>query len=154
GSGFFQNYKPGTEVEFKELLHQMIAGSDNTATLMVMRWIGDADVVNNWLDRHGVKTTRLLVDHPLSEVWQRDDAALRQILEPIKQWGMGVSTPNEMQMLMEMIVDGRAGTPAACDEMHRLLNHQYFDEGIPSQIPPWVVVASKGGRGEHSQSNM
>jgi beta-lactamase class A len=58
-----------------------------------------------------------------------------------------------MRTLMEMIIDGRAGTPAACDEMHRL-NHQYFDEGIPSQIPPWVSVASKGDRSEHSQSGM
>jgi hypothetical protein len=55
---------------------------------------------------------------------------------------------------MEMIVSGKAGTPASSDEMHRLLNHQYKDEGIASQIPPWVVVASKSGNSEKSQSDM
>ena len=55
---------------------------------------------------------------------------------------------------MEMIVSGKAGTPASSDEMHRLLNHQYKDSGIASQIPPWVVIASKSGNSDHSQSDM
>src|SRR5215813_4098068 len=69
--GFFNNYKLGTEVEFSEALHQMIAVSDNTATLMVIRWIGGTEVVNKWLDQHSFKVTRLLALHPLSEEFQR-----------------------------------------------------------------------------------
>ena len=38
--------------------------------------------------------------------------------------------------------------------MHRLLNHQFKDSGIASQIPPSVVVASKSGNFERSQSDM
>jgi beta-lactamase class A len=155
--GFFYSYRDGTEVEFTEAVHQMIAVSDNTATLMVMRWIGGTEVVNKWLDRHGLKATRLLAYHPLSkelEPLARDEAALRQYMETVKKWGMGVSTPNEMRRLMELIVEGKAGTAASSDEMHRVLNHQYKDQGIASQIPPWVVVASKSGRGAHSQSDM
>ena len=49
GSGFFQNYNAGAEIEFKEAMHQMITVSDNTATLMLMRWVGGTDVVNDWL---------------------------------------------------------------------------------------------------------
>lgn len=152
--GFFNSYQAGTEVEFKEALHQMIAVSDNTATLLLMRWIGGTDVVNNWLDRRGLKTTRLLTHHPLSEVWKRGEAETSKIVEQIKQWGMGVSTPNEMRKLMEMILEGKAGTAAASDEMQRVLNHQYHDHGIASQIPPWVVVASKSGRAANSQSDI
>lgn len=140
--GPYANFKQGTTV------------SDNTATLMLMRWVGGTDVVNNWLDRHGFKTTRLLYPWPISEAIQRDEAALQKLFEPVMKWTMGVSTPNEMRTLMEMIVGGKAGTPASSDEMHRLLNHQYKDEGIASQIPPWVVVASKSGRSENSQSDM
>ncbi len=55
---------------------------------------------------------------------------------------------------MEMIAEGRAGTTAACDEMHRILNHQYFDDGIAGQIPPSVVVASKSGVEKHSRSDI
>jgi beta-lactamase class A len=152
--GFFYSYREGTEVEFKEALHQMIAVSDNTATLMLMRWTGGTEVVNQWLDQHGLKTTRLLTHHPLSDVWKRDEAETSKIIESIKQWGMGVTTPNEMRRLMEMILEGKAGTAAASDEMHRILNHQYHDQGIAGQIPPWVVVASKSGRSPNSQSDM
>ena len=154
GSGFFKNYKAGAEIEFKEAMHQMITVSDNAATLMLIRWVGGTDVVNNWIDRHGLKTTRLLYPWPISEALQRDEAALKKLFEPAMNWTMGVSTPNEMRTLMEMIVSGKAGTPAASDEMHRLLNHQYKDEGIASQIPPWVMVASKGGRSDKSQSDL
>jgi hypothetical protein len=59
-----------------------------------------------------------------------------------------------MRALMEMVLEGKAGTAAATDEMHRVLNHQYHDQGIASQIPPWVVVASKSGRRPESQSDM
>ena len=52
---------PGAEIEFKEAMHQMITVSDNTATLMLMRWVGGTEVINDWLNRHGFKTTRLLV---------------------------------------------------------------------------------------------
>jgi len=154
GSGFFQNYNAGAEIEFKEAMHQMITVSDNTATLMLMRWVGGTDVVNDWLDRHGLKTTRLLYQHPMSEKLKGDEEALQKYAESVKKWGMGVSTPNEMRTLMEMIVSGKAGTPASSDEMHRLLNHQYKDEGIASQIPPWIVVASKSGKYDFSQSDM
>jgi len=154
GSGFFKNYKAGAEIEFKEAMHQMITVSDNTATLMLMRWVGGTEVINDWFNRHGFKTTRLLYPWPISEAIQKDEAALQKLLEPVRKWTMGVSTPNEMRTLMEMIVSGKAGTPASSDEMHRLLNHQYKDEGIASQIPPSVVVASKSGNSDHSQSDM
>jgi beta-lactamase class A len=81
GSGFFQNYKPGAEVEFKELMHQMIAVSDNTATLMIMRWMGGTDVINDWLDRHGLKTTRLITPWPITKELERDEAAIQKIIE-------------------------------------------------------------------------
>ena len=154
GSGFFKNYSAGAEIEFTEAMHQMIAVSDNTATLMLIRWVGGTEAVNDWLDRHGLKSTRLIVQWPMSDKLKGDEAALQKYAESFKKWGMGVSTPNEMRTLMEMIVSGKAGTPASSDEMHRLLNHQYKDSGIASQIPPWVVVASKSGNSDHSQSDM
>ena len=88
--GFFYSYREGTEVLFKEALHQMIAVSDNTATLMLLRWIGGTDVVNQWLDRHGLKTTRLLVPHPMTEELKRNEAALLKLAEQVKQWGMAL----------------------------------------------------------------
>ena len=40
GAGFIQNYKEGTKLELKELLHLMITISDNTATAMMVKWLG------------------------------------------------------------------------------------------------------------------
>ncbi len=144
GAGFLQFYKDGSKVELKELLHLMITVSDNTAAAMMIRWLTPMEV-NRWLDGHSLKTTRLLSQLPESET------DLRTLS---KTWGLGVTTPNEMRGLMEMVGDGRAGTPAACDEMHRILNHQYFDDGIAGQIPPTVCVASKSGAVDESRSDV
>jgi beta-lactamase class A len=132
----------------------MIAHSDNTATLMLMRWIGGADPVNDWLRRHGLNQTRLIVQYPVSKELEANEAKIEELKRDIAKWGMGVSTPNEMGRLMEMIVAGRAGSPAAVDEMWRILTHQYFDGGIGSQIPPYVSVASKSGRSPRSRSGL
>jgi beta-lactamase class A len=63
----------------------MIALSDNTATLMMLRWIGGTDVVNDWLNRHGLKTTRLIQPWPISAELERDEAAIKKIVESMKQ---------------------------------------------------------------------
>ena len=62
-----------------------------------------------------------------------------------KEWGIGVTTTAEMRRLMEMIRFNEAGTPAACDEMLRIVTHQYFDGDIPSQLPPYIHTGSKSG---------
>jgi beta-lactamase class A len=146
-------YREGTRVTLKQLLHLMITVSDNTATHMLGQWIG-TDAVNAWLERHGFKTTRLLVPWPFEGDADKDFVARKERWASFREWGMGVTTPNEMVRLMEMIADGRAGTPAACDEMHRILNHQYFDDGIAGQVPPWVTVGSKSGIQKHSRSDV
>jgi beta-lactamase class A len=154
GTGFVRNYQIGKQLTLKELLHLMITASDNTATRMVLRAIGSDAAINGWLNKNGLKSTRLNVPFPVSDAVWNDQAARRKVLEQYNLWGMGVSTPGEMRLLMEMIADGRAGTVDACDEMHRILNHQYFDDGIAGQIPPSVVVASKSGVEKHSRSDI
>lgn len=154
GTGFLRNYQIGKQVTLKELLHQMITASDNTATRIVLKAIGSDAAINDWLSRHDLKNTRFNVPYPVSEEVRKDEATRSKVLEQYNQWGMGVSTPNEMRLLMEAIAEGKAGTLAACDEMHRILNHQYFDDGIAGQVPPSVVVASKSGVEKHSRSDI
>jgi hypothetical protein len=111
--GFFYSFRENTILEFREVVHQMITHSDNTATLMLMRWIGGADPVNEWLRQHDLIKTRLVVQYPVSKELESNTAKIEELQRDIAKWGMGVSTPNEMGRLMEMIVDGRAGSPAA-----------------------------------------
>jgi beta-lactamase class A len=154
GTGFLKNYQIGRQISLKELLHQMITASDNTATRMVLKAIGSDKGINDWLIRNNLKNTRINVPYPISENVLKDKTAKGKLLEQYNQWGLGVSTPNEMRLLMEMIAVGTAGTAADCDEMHRILNHQYFDDGIAGQIPPSVIVASKSGVEKHSRSDI
>jgi len=154
GTGFLKKYQIGKQITLKELLHFMITASDNTATRMVSKAIGSDAVINDWLSRNNLKNTRLNVPYPVSEDVLKNEAAKSKLLKQYNQWGMGVSTPNEMRLLMEMIAAGRAVTPAASDEMHRILNHQYFDDGIAGQIPPSIVVASKSGVEKNSRSDI
>lgn len=150
GTGFMKNYREGAKPTLKELLHLMITASDNVATNIVGRWIG-MNAVNGWLERHGFKTTRLLLPWPEVKAGLESNGELRKRVE---LWGMGITTPVEMAKLLEMIGNNRACTAAACDEIQRILNHQYFDEGIASQIPPSVAVASKSGIMKFSRSDV
>jgi beta-lactamase class A len=144
GAGFVQRFKDGTNVEIKELLHFMVTVSDNTATNMLVDAVGGLQQVNNWLMNHGFKVTRMASMVGGRQVW---DPKLRDT------WGLGVTTPNEMRHLCEMIVKGEAGTTSATDEMLRLLSHQYFDGDIAAEIPPGVWVGSKSGAVNRSRSD-
>lgn len=144
GAGFIQNFKKGRKVELKELLHFMITASDNTATNMLVEWLGGLQPVNDWLANHGFVKTRMFATIGGRIVWDR---AMKN------QWGIGRTTPNEMARLLEMLRLGRAGTTSATDEMLRLLGHQYFDGDIPAGVPPWVWVGSKSGAVNDSRSD-
>jgi beta-lactamase class A len=144
GAGFIRSFKNRTPVELKEALHFMVTVSDNTATNMLVEWIGGLQPVNDWLIAHGFEKTRMLATIGGKLVWNPE---LRG------KWGIGVTTPNEMRRLLEMIRTERAGTTSATNEMMRLMGHQYFDGGIPSEVPPWVWVGSKSGALDSSRSD-
>jgi beta-lactamase class A len=154
GTGFMRRYKVGSQVTLKEILHFMITASDNTATDMVMRIIGSDATVNDWLKTNNLPNTRLNIPLPFNKADWEDQARHKIVFAEFDKWGMGGSTTNEMRTLMEMIAEGKAGTEAACDEMHRILNHQYFDDGIAGQTPPSVIVASKSGIEKQSRSDI
>ncbi len=143
GAGLLQFYREKQSVPVKMLIHLMITVSDNTATAMLARRLGTVEV-NRYLQRLGLKHTRLLMLHP------PDDEELKALRD---RWGMGMCTPNEMVELLDAIRTGRAGTPAACERMLRILAHQYYDDLIGSSVPPWVVAATKSGAINQSRSD-
>lgn len=136
GAGFVKQFKDGTKVELKELLHFMITVSDNVATNMLVEWLGGLDRVNDWLRARGFRHTRMNATVGGRAVWSA---------EGLREWGLGVCTPDEMRRLLEMIYKGEAGTTTSTDEMLRLLGNQYFDGLIAGEAPPTVWVGSKSG---------
>ncbi len=145
GSGFIRNYIDGTKLELKELIHLMITVSDNIATNMICDWIS-LEEVNNWLIDHDFQTTRMFATIGGRTIYDPEGRK--------KDWGLGVTTPEEMGRLMELIVTGRAGTTSTTDEMLRVLGHQYFDGGIAAGVPPITYVGSKGGSLNRSRSDV
>ena len=141
GPSYF--FKDGTKLPVYEWLHYMITMSDNTATIRLRMAVGQKNV-NEWLATHGFKTTRLLNGE------QCDELGLRPLQ---RQYGLGMTTPNEMVKLIEMIRNGKAGSPASCDRMMRLLKHQFWDDGIAGDVPPGHC-ASKSGAIDGSRSEV
>jgi len=133
GYSFF--FPPGTLLPLPQWLDLMITMSDNTATMVLREVVGHGNV-NRWLAGLGLTQTKLLNGPQKVELG----------LLPLQQhYGLGMTTPSEMGRLLEMIRDGEAASPAACDRMLRLLAHQYWDSAIAAEIPPSVQVAHKTG---------
>ena len=55
---------------------------------------------------------------------------------------------------MEMIYTGEAVSPAASEEMLRVLQRPYWDDEAISQVPPSIEVASKNGAVSASKSEV
>lgn len=127
-----------------EWIHLMICMSDNTATVILKDRIGQSRI-NAWLHQRHFKVTRVLNGA------ETDILGLR---EQEQEYGLGVTTPNEMVRLWTMIVREEIASPAACDRMIRLLSHQYWDDFLVGQIPPLVAKANMTGAIEDSRSDI
>ena len=129
--GLFSQLQDGATVPLHVAAEQMVAASDNTASLWLQALAGPHHV-NGWLAAHGLAVTRVNSRTPGREA-------------EYARWGWGQTTPREMTTLMRRIVEGRAVSPAADLEMHRLLTRTHTDDEAVSEIPPSVQVASKQG---------
>jgi beta-lactamase class A len=142
--GFAYFFKDESQLPLSEWVHLMITVSDNTATINLRDRLGQKNI-NNWLTANGFHDT-LLLNGPETEA-----LGLRPLQQ---QYGLGVTTPDEMVHLTELIADYRAGSRASCDRMLRLLTHQYWDNGILRQVPPRVRAASKSGALDDCRSDV
>lgn len=121
----------------------MIGVSDNTATKVLGTTLGNASI-NASMTALGLPNTKFLAYAPA------EDVTLRRLN---RQFGMGMTTPREMNRLMELIATGRAASPAGCDRMLRILKRQYWDDAIGSSVPPSVAIANKTGAISRSRSD-
>ena len=119
----------------------MISVSDNTASLWLQALAGTGTSINRWLEENGFHHTRVNSRTPGRE-------EMRSI------YGWGVTTPREMAGLLALIRGGKAVSPAASEEMYRILSKSYWDREGLSQIPPTVQAASKQGAVNASRSEV
>ncbi len=133
--------RAGATIPVSQVLLLSITTSDNTAALWAQQLAGTGTAINAWLARHGFAATRVNSRTPGRE----DDR---------ERFGWGQTTPREMAELLVMIREGRAVSRAASEAMYRHLTRVYWNGEALSQIPPWVLAASKQGAVSRSRSEV
>jgi beta-lactamase class A len=133
----------GTVLTVADLLHLMLAYSDNAATNLLIREVGTVNV-NALLDSLGLPHTRLY--RPTFRDGHADVLA-----EEEKEYGVGSTTPRETARLFELLAAGKVVSRAAGDAMIALLAEQQDRAMIPRSLPferDAIRVAHKTGRDE------
>ena len=150
GSGVARELSDGLHLPIRDLVHLMIVVSDNTATNLLLDRFG-GDSVNAYMEELGLKETRSLrkilgagnAPSGVSQAGRREEN---------KQYGIGVSTPHEMVMLLEKLERGEIVNGAASQEMIGILKRQQYKDGIGRHAD--YTVASKSGALERLRSDV
>lgn len=136
-------FKDGTKVDVDGYVNLMLTVSDNTATIVLRRWL-TPEAVNGTMASLGLANTKVLWDHfPDTDP---DDRKLRDT------WGLGVTTPHEMNRLWEMLYRHQAGSDAVCDKLLHILSHQYWDDLTGLSVPMGIQTCIKNGAVDQSRS--
>ncbi len=131
-NGLIASLKDSTQVPLSVVQMLSICTSDNSASLWLQELAGTGTTINNLMNDLGLQRTRVNSRTPE-----------REINRKIMGWGQ--TTPREMASLFIKIRKHEILSPAACDEMYRILGTIYFDDRALSQIPPTIKTASKQG---------
>jgi beta-lactamase class A len=132
-----EHLRAGLRLSIADLLALMIIVSDNTATNLLLDLVGLTSV-NHRLAAHGFTDTRIL---------RRVCDDSRPELDPgaEREFGLGVTTPMEMALLLERIATRTIASVAACEQMLALLRAQRDRAMIPRLLPTGAIVANKTG---------
>ena len=141
GVDILGSLRSNEKIELSKVMMLMLTMSDNTASLWLQTLAGTGTRINELMDSLGLVNTRVNSRTPGRQ-------------ENRAQYGWGQTTPREMAVLMEKIVNGEVISRAASEKMLRLLGRNYWDEVAISQIPSDVFVASKSGAVDASRNEV
>jgi len=132
GSSLLQSLDEGATISLRDAVRLMIVLSDNTATNLVLDRLAPTHderlaVVNSFLAARGLKNTRLLNRLYSWDTKKNTPEAVR--------YGIGVSTPEDMVLLLEQLHANTLADTASCKEMLGILKAQYFNSMIPRFLP-------------------
>lgn len=137
--------KEGLSIDVDGMVNLMMNVSDNTTTVMLGRILGPNNIERTLLSV-GLKETAWTSSPPA------DNPRLVELRYLFQN--MGVTTPAEMNRLLELIHLRKAASPAACEKMLRIMAHQYWDDFIAASVPPDVMVCAKVGALNRSRSDV
>jgi beta-lactamase class A len=135
--GVLQELADGTRLTLRDVVNLMIVVSDNTGANLALDLL-TADAVNARMDSLGLTNTRSLRKIGGGGESKAYGDAMN------KGFGIGVTTPREMVLLMEKLERGEVVSPDASREMIALLKRQQYHQGIGRSLNG-VEMASKFG---------
>ncbi len=127
GWGDLAGARTGTARTVNQLLRVMIEQSDNTATNMLIRLVGRADI-NREMGSLGLETTRL-------GDYIRSDGDIRTLR----------TSPHDMTALLESIARAQLVDAWSSREMLAILTGQTHNGLIPAPLPKGLSIAHKTG---------
>jgi len=136
GSGILPEMSDGLRLSLQDCVRLMMLLSDNTATNMVLDYLG-TDSVNERMNSLGFKSTRLM-----RRVGSGGDTREGKIADN-KRFGLGATTPHEMVDILEKLERGQIINAAASKEMVDLMKREQARFAIGRTIPD--TVATKYG---------
>lgn len=138
GSGILQYLHNGLLLTVNDAATLMITISDNTATNLLLDRIIIRRVWDK-MDSLGLKDTRVHSKSFLRSASIAMDSSVK--------YGLGVTTPNEMARLFEMLARGKAVGPSADSAMLALLEKNTYDTML-QRFAGGVRAAHKDGEGD------
>lgn len=137
GSGILPELSDGLRLTLQDCVRLMMTLSDNTATNMVLDYLG-TDSVNSRMNSLGLKQTRLM-----RRVGGGGETTEGKIAVN-KRFGLGASSPHEMVQILERLERGDIVSQQASKEMIELMKREQSRYAIGRTIAN-VPMASKYG---------
>ena len=138
GSGIIQHLHNGVILTVQDAAWLMTTISDNTATNLLLDRIIIRTVWNK-MDSLGLHNTKV---H--SKSFRRSASVA---MDSSVKYGLGVTTPNEMARLFELLARGKAVNPSADSTMLDILEHNENNEKL-QRFVYGVRAAHKSGEGD------
>jgi len=130
GSGKLKAMPAGSSFTIEQLMEEMIAQSDNTATNLLIDLVG-IDKLNGYFKRQGLTGTTL--SRKMMDFSQR------------KQGVENYTTVRDITLLLREIYDQRLINPDVSARCLDFLKRQHLHDRIPARLPKGTVVAHKTG---------
>jgi len=146
GSGVLgTEFSEGVQLPLSDVGHLMIVLSDNTATNMILDRF-TADAVNQYLDRIGIATTRSLrkVRGDGAQLKAAEGWSAAGKLPENQKYGIGVSTPRDMVVILERLNRGEIVSPEASKEILAILKRCQDGTGVRRRLAG-LTIANKTG---------
>ena len=118
GTGVLYRYPVGTTMSLRECAGFLIKESDNTAEVMLNRYLGEANIEAE-LRRAGARST--------------------------SYWMPNTTTPNDVMVVLKAIADPSYTSPELSAEMLDVMTGTSFEDRLPEPLPEDARVAHKIG---------